>query len=109
MWRTFLSISTSLSIATGGLLLLSTPVAPQALSASDAQRVATPFALSATGYGTHEIGGRLPASSDPVANEGIGCTNTAGVEAENHAAQSAVPGLGTLSGVTTRVHTAHEP
>jgi hypothetical protein len=33
MWRTFLSTTTSLALATGGLLLLSTPVASTATAA----------------------------------------------------------------------------
>lgn len=68
--------------------------------------VKTGFALNATGFGTLVTGGQVPASSDNTAYTAIGCTVRAGVKRSNFEAEVKVPGLGTVSGVRTRVWTA---
>jgi hypothetical protein len=65
----------------------------------------TTFAFSGSGYGSRVIGGQVPAGSDTTAYQAVGCTNQAGVRRGNDVADAAVPGLGTLSGVHTRVWT----
>lgn len=70
-----------------------------------AKATRTPFALSAFGVGTVVRGGDLPAQSGRTAYRIIGCTNNAGVERRNHVAEAEVPGLGTVSGVSTRIFT----
>ena len=65
----------------------------------------TTFAFGSSGYGTRVTGGQLPASSDTTAYQVVGCTNRAGVHRTNDVADATVPGLGTLSGVRTRVWT----
>ncbi len=62
----------------------------------------TSFAFHTSGYGSRLIGGQVPAGSDTTAYQAIGCTNKAGVTRANDVADLTVPGLGTLSGVTTR-------
>ncbi|KQW47933.1 hypothetical protein ASC77_16125 [Nocardioides sp. Root1257] len=66
---------------------------------------ATPFALKSWGYGTRVQGGQAPAQSGVPAYEVIGCTNLAGIDKNNQVADVALPGLGTLSGIKTRVWT----
>jgi hypothetical protein len=65
----------------------------------------TNFAFQASGYGSRLIGGQVPAGSDTTGYQAIGCTNKAGIDRANDVADATVPGLGTLSGVTTRVWT----
>ncbi len=65
----------------------------------------TTFAFGSSGYGTRVTGGQLPVSSDTTAYQVVGCTNRAGVHRTNDVADATVPGLGTLSGVRTRVWT----
>jgi hypothetical protein len=65
----------------------------------------TTFAFQGSGYGSRLIGGQVPAGSDTTAYQALGCTNKAGVNRTNDVADATVPGLGTLSGVTTRVWT----
>ena len=67
--------------------------------------VATPFALKGWGYGTSVDGGSIPTGSGPTAYEVIGCTNRAGLTATNNVADAALPSLGTVEGVKTRVWT----
>ena len=93
------------TITTGSLLALSA-VGPHAdAAAPSAKTTATSFALRANGFGTLLTGGQLPAGSDRTAHAAIGCTNRAGQQAGNHEAEANLPGLGTLSGVTTRLWT----
>ena len=66
---------------------------------------ATPFALKSWGYGTRVQGGQVPAQSGVPAYEIIGCTNLAGLDKTNQVADAVLPGLGTISGVKTRVWT----
>lgn len=67
--------------------------------------VKTGFALNAAGFGTLVSGGQVPASSDNTAYTVVGCTVRAGVMRSNYEAEVEVPGLGTVSGVRTRVWT----
>ena len=69
----------------------------------------TTFAFGSSGYGTRVNGGQLPASSDTTAYQVVGCTNRAGLHRTNDVADATVPGLGTLSGVRTRVWTHPAP
>ena len=93
------------TITTGSLLALSA-VGPHADAAGPSARTtATSFALRANGFGTLLTGGQVPAGSDRTAHAAIGCTNRAGRQAGNHEAEANLPGLGTLSGVTTRLWT----
>ncbi|WP_151084146.1 choice-of-anchor P family protein [Nocardioides cynanchi] len=73
-------------------------------STSDRTR-ATTYAFQGSGYGTRIIGGQLPASSGTTAYQHIGCTDLAGLNRTNDVADATVPGLGTASGVKTRVWT----
>lgn len=72
---------------------------------ASAERVATPYAFGAAGYGTLVRGGQLPGGSDMTAFRPIGCTNRAGIFAENHEAASPLGGFGNVSGVATTVTT----
>lgn len=75
-------------------------------AAPERERVTrTPFALSAFSIGTVVRGGEMPAQSARTAYRIIGCTNNAGVDRANHVAEAEVPGLGRVSGMTTRVWT----
>lgn len=65
----------------------------------------TTFAFGSSGYGTRVTGGQLPVTSDTTGYQVIGCTDRAGLHRTNDVADVKVPGLGTLSGVRTRVWT----
>jgi hypothetical protein len=65
----------------------------------------TTYAFKSTGYGTRVLGGQAPAGSQTSGFQVIGCTNQAGVGRENNVGQADVPGLGTASGIKTRVWT----
>jgi hypothetical protein len=77
-----------------------------AASADGAASAKTPtaFAFKAAGFGTRVQGGQLPAGSDTTAFQTIGCTNTAGIDRENHEANANL-GLVNASGVKSRVWT----
>ncbi len=65
----------------------------------------TTFAFGGSGYGTRVTGGKLPVSSDTTGYQVVGCTDRAGLRRTNDVADATVPGLGTVSGVRTRVWT----
>jgi hypothetical protein len=65
----------------------------------------TTFAFQGSGFGTRVIGGQVPVGSATTAYQSIGCTNQAGRDRTNNVAEATVPGLGTLTGVRTRVWT----
>jgi hypothetical protein len=105
-------------IAAGAALAavaVAAPLAATAATSADSTRTAakkdpraTPFALRGWGYGTAVKGGRVPAGSGATAAAVFGCTNRAGVDRSNHLAKVAVPQLGTISGVRTRVWTTRQ-
>ncbi len=65
----------------------------------------TTFAFQGSGFGTRVIGGQVPAGSNTTAYQNLNCTNQAGLDRTNDVADATVPGLGTVSGVKTRVWT----
>jgi hypothetical protein len=65
----------------------------------------TTFAFQGSGFGTRVIGGQIPAGSNTTAYQNLNCTNQAGLDRTNDVADATVPGLGTASGVKTRVWT----
>jgi hypothetical protein len=94
--------------ASAGLIAAALTAAPTtaALPASVAKTpVKTSFALFSTGVGSIVEGGQLPAGSEGTAFTMIGCTVRAGIAKNNYVAEVTVPGLGTLSGVSTRLWT----
>jgi hypothetical protein len=68
----------------------------------------TTFAFQSSGYGTRVIGGQVPAGSSTTGFQSINCTNQAGQDRTNDVADAQVPGLGTASGVKTRVWTTEK-
>ena len=97
--RTLIAGLTLGALTTAGL------VAGTAAPAAAAKPKPTPFALSAFGIGTAVKGGEVPATSGKTAYRIIGCTNRAPVKRINHVAEADVSGLGTVSGVKTKVWT----
>ncbi|MDX6359105.1 MAG: hypothetical protein QOH37_2159 [Nocardioidaceae bacterium] len=65
----------------------------------------TTYAFQGSGFGTRVIGGQIPAGSNTTAYQNLNCTNQAGLDRTNDVADATVPGLGTVSGVKTRVWT----
>lgn len=65
----------------------------------------TTYAFKASGFGTRVIGGRLPVGSSTTGYQVIGCTNQAGRSRTGNVAEATLPGLGTASGIKTRVWT----
>jgi hypothetical protein len=61
--------------------------------------------MGAAGFGTRISGGDIPIASGDTAWRATGCTNAAGIRNENYEAEIAIPGLGTISGLKTRVWT----
>lgn len=111
--------------ATGGLAALTlgltaglaaAPVASAAAAGADAADRATAqraltrteFAFRANGYGTSARGGEVPVGSDRTALSSIACTSLAGKVNRNFVAESEVPGLGTVRGVSSRVTTTRK-
>ncbi|MDP2774380.1 MAG: choice-of-anchor P family protein [Nocardioides sp.] len=97
--------------ASAGLIAAALAVVPGSTSASPAapaaqKTVKTNFALFANGYGSVVRGGQLPAASEGTAYTVIGCTVRAGINNSNYVAEATVPGLGTVTGVRTRVWTS---
>ena len=70
-----------------------------------ASATSTSFAFKTSGYGTKIKGGQIPAGSSTTGYQVIGCTNQAGRSRTNNVAEATLPGLGTASGVRTRVWT----
>ena len=96
---------TTLALAASTMAGATTATAQPDTAPRAAKKVATQFALGATGFGTRVQGGDLPTASDATAYQAIGCTNIAGNTRTNTEAQVTVPGLGVLNGVRTRVWT----
>lgn len=65
----------------------------------------TTYAFQGSGFGTRVIGGQIPAGSNTTGYQVLGCTNQAGLERTNDVADATVPGLGSVTGVKTRVWT----
>lgn len=65
----------------------------------------TTYAFRASGFGTRVLGGQVPAGSGTTAYQVLACTNKAGINHTNDVADATVPGLGTVTGVKTRVWT----
>jgi hypothetical protein len=63
----------------------------------------TSYAFKASGFGTQVTGGQIPAGSSTTGSQALACTNRAGKSRSNNVAEATLPGLGTASGVTTRV------
>lgn len=99
--RRIVAVMTMITLSAAGLVATGGP-------AQAAKPRPTPFALGAFGIGTAVTGGQLPAESGKTAYRIIGCTNRAPVERSNHVAEAEVPGLGTASGVKTRVWTSRK-
>lgn len=94
--------------ASVGLVAVALTAAPTTAASPEpaAQRtVKTSFALFSTGVGSIVAGGQLPAGSEGTAFTMIGCTVRAGIAKSNFVAETTVPGIGTLSGVRTRLWT----
>jgi hypothetical protein len=68
----------------------------------------TTYAFQGSGFGTRVIGGQIPAGSNTTAYQNLNCTNQAGLDRTNDVADATVPGLGTVSGVKTRVWTTQK-
>jgi hypothetical protein len=100
--RRLLSGLMGITVAIGGAGLLagSAPSPANAVTTTP-----TAYALGGGGFGTLVRGGQAPANSAPTAYAAIGCTNRAGVTKTGHVAAAKVPGLGTVSGVSTKVWT----
>lgn len=92
----------SLAAATPGTAAAATAPAPAA-----AKVVRTNFALAALGYGSAVRGGSVPSASDEAtAYQVLACTARAGLVRTNYVTSTALPGLGNVRGIRTRVWTA---
>lgn len=65
----------------------------------------TSFAFKASAFGTRLVGGQVPVGSSTTGYQVIGCTNQAGRSRTGNVAEATLPGLGTATGVRTRVWT----
>jgi hypothetical protein len=83
------------------------PTTSAAPGAAAPKPVETDFALFASGFGSKATGGQAPASSgNATAYSVIGCTNRGGIKRGNFLEETTLPGVGTLSGIRTRLWTA---
>ena len=69
---------------------------------------ATEFAMKGWGFGTRIQGGAVPAESGATAHRIVACTNKVGQDKFNEVASVALPSLGTVSTVKTRVRTVRD-
>jgi hypothetical protein len=101
--------STALALVAVGTLSGTLLAAGPSTGANADQRAATPhyvpFALKASGFGSKAVGGQAPADSSATAFMAVGCATRAGIDKENHEADSTVPGLGKASDVKTELWT----
>ena len=97
------SAVSAVALATG--VTLAAAPTQAASGAARATPVPTHFAVSGSGFGTRVGGGALPTGSSPTAYQRIGCTNKAGLVRTNDLAEQEIPGVGTLSGLRTRIWT----
>jgi hypothetical protein len=65
----------------------------------------TSYAFKASGFGTRLVGGQVPGGSSTTGYQAIGCTNQAGRARSATVAGATLPGLGTATGIRTRVWT----
>ena len=98
-------ISIALALAGTTLVTGSASVSATAEAAAKAKPVRTAFALVASSYGTRVIGGPLPVNSSETGSISLSCTNKAPISKRNFVAEVDLPGLGTLTGVSSRVWT----
>lgn len=103
----FVALAITLPVAMTGLGALAGPAAAAAPGGADGTSAtkATAFAFTTRGFGTRVKGGEVPAGSDTTAFQRIGCTNRSGVVKRISEADVEVPGLGTVSGVSTVLRT----
>ncbi|MGI8434333.1 MAG: choice-of-anchor P family protein [Nocardioidaceae bacterium] len=105
MLRRTVPLIASLALAgTGALVAGGATAAPQQAASTTTKTVATPFAMSASGYSTRVVGGNLNVMSGKTAFQIIGCTNKAGLSKTNAEAQLGVAGL-RVSAAKTHVYT----
>ena len=104
-----LALRGALLAMVGSVILLpggpahASPVVPSK-SAASAPRP-TNFGLHAMGYGTAIKGGDIPLASGATGFAHITCTTLAGLNRSNGVANVALPGLGTIDALTTKVAT----
>lgn len=93
--------------ATAAVAMAVTAVAAPTSATAQAKPAAepTPYALSASAFGSTVNGGDLPISSGRTALAAIGCTNAAGKTNSNSVAGVDLPGLGSIDGIETVVST----
>lgn len=95
------------AVAATATLTLSSLTDPTSAGTAPAAAVAKPhkptkFLYRAWAYGSRIKGGQLPVRSDATAFESFGCTNRAGIDRSNHAAQSQVQEIAVTKGIRTR-------
>jgi hypothetical protein len=94
-------------VVTAALALSTTSFGSTANAATGGSTLAktkpTQFAFLASGYGSRAIGGQIPVGSSTSAYEDFSCTNVAGKDKTNNVAAVTVPGLGTVTGMSTHV------
>lgn len=98
----------SIALALAGTTLVagsaaSTSAAPA--GAAKAKKVPTPYGLVAASFGTRVIGGAVPADSSELSYQALSCTNKAGIDKRNYAAQVDLGTLGVARGVSSRTWT----
>lgn len=84
------------------------PVSSTTLARSamvDPPRIKTDFLLGASAFGSSVTGGDLPADSGDTSVSIIGCQRYVGKTKSNFINSTAIPGLGTLEGIRTRIWT----
>jgi len=93
-------IATAMSVVAVGLLS-----APAATASGTAVGTPTDYSLGGSAFGTHVVGGSVPANSGKTAFAVIGCTNQAGLNRVNAEASIPLGGVLTANGLRSRVFT----
>jgi hypothetical protein len=98
---TALTASLAVGLA-ASTVLAPTTASPAATSAGDQERGRTPYAFTASAYGSRLAGGEIPADSGRTAWSLLGCTKSTGRSHDNHLAEINVGDYGTVSGIRSR-------
>ncbi|GAA1477015.1 hypothetical protein GCM10009623_14610 [Nocardioides aestuarii] len=101
-----MALALTLPVALTGAGALAAPAGAAPAGADRAgAKGPTAFAFTSRGFGTRVNGGEVPVESDTTAFQRIGCTNRAGIVKRISEADVDVPGLGTVSGISTVLRT----
>jgi len=94
-----------LTVAGTTLPTTATATSASSKAGQHAKKTPTQFNFTSVGYGSKVKRSDVPASSDATAQQGLGCTNLAGITKRNRLETTEIEGLGSAKNVRTRAWT----